>query len=88
MNDRLPPHSAELEAAALGCALLDSRLAQELQREWFDRLEYQQAANVILALVAEGAPVEVGLVAQRLTASGDRLRKAHAATPPADAAGG
>jgi replicative DNA helicase len=69
-DDRIPPHSPEAEQGILGCALLDPQLAPELREEWFYDLRNRRIADAIMAMVAQGHPVNVQTLYHRFKGAG------------------
>ena len=65
------PHSIKAERGILGCALLDGSLVGDLSVELFHDIRHQIIATTLLDMVAEGAPVDVLTLLEKLTKSGD-----------------
>lgn len=70
MIERIPPHSQEAEAGAIGCALLDPGLSAELQAQWFFDVRHQEIMSALHAMLSDGAPISQTTLIQKLADTG------------------
>jgi replicative DNA helicase len=74
-SSQVPPNAVEIEDAVLGACLLEqevlSGVSSILRPEMFYKLEHQKVFSAMMALDADGRPVDILTVTQQLKSQGD-----------------